>query len=167
MSIWLSQSGASGTARDLLLGGGLAIAALGSSFAYITKALSDVKPVQVLIALLGLVLVVLLPGIFAGFVKIRKRNLSGLLEASGWAVNAHMRINTQMGRLFTHTPDLPKDARKERRDTVSKFVKQFGYQSSQSMRTIVFVLMFIVLLLCLMLLLLELASFFVFKYWIN
>ena len=162
-----SSAGASGTARDLMLGGGLAIAALGSSFAYITKALSDVEAYQVGIALLGLAMVVLLPGIFAGFVKIRKRNLSGLLEASGWAVNVHMRVSTTLGRLFTHTPDLPKDARKERRDTVGKFVKQFGYHTSQSMRPTTFVWVFIFLLLCLMLPLRELVSFLVYKYWIN
>jgi len=153
-----SSASASGTARDLMLGGGLAIAALGSSFAYITKALSEVKPVQVLIALLGLAMVVLLPGIFAGFAKIRKRDMNGLLEAAGWAVNVHMRINRTMGRLFTHTPDLPKDARKERSDTVDKFVKEFGYKTSQSMRPTTVVLMVIFLLLCLTLLLLNFSG---------
>ena len=153
-----SSASASGTARDLMLGGGLAIAALGSSFAYITKALSEVKPVQVLMALLGLAMVVLLPSIFAGFVKIRKRNMGGLLEASGWAVNVHMRLNMKMGRLFTHTPHLPKDARKERRDIVGKFVKELGYDTSQSMRPTTFILVFIFLLLCLMLLFLNFSG---------
>jgi len=153
-----SSASASGTARDLMLGGGLAIAALGSSFAYITKALSEVKPVQVLVALLGLAMVVLLPSIFAGFVKIRKRNMGGLLEASGWAVNVHMRLNMKMGRLFTHTPHLPKDARKERRDIVGKFVKELGYNTSQSMRPTTFILVFILLLLCLMLLFLNFSG---------
>jgi len=145
-----SSTSASGSARDLMLGGGLAIAALGSSFAYITKALSDVKPVQILIALLGLGTVVLLPGIFAGFAKIRKRDMSGLLEASGWAVNVRMRINRTMGRLFTHTPRLPKNARKERRDTVGKFVKELGYNTSQSMKLTTYISGFIFLLLCLL-----------------
>jgi len=143
-----SSASSSGAARDLMLGGGLAIAALGSSFAYITKALSQVKPTQVLSALLGLAMVVLLPGILAGFVKIRKRDMSGLLEASGWAVNVHMRINTKMGRLFTHTPYLPKKAHKERRDAVGKFVKELGYKTSQSMRPTTYVFLFILLVLC-------------------
>jgi len=153
-----SSASASGTARDLMLGGGLAIAALGSSFAYITKALSEVKPIQVLVALLGLAMVVLLPSIFAGFVKIRKRDMSGLLEASGWAVNVHMRLNMTMGRLFTHTPHLPKDARKERRDIIGKFVKELGYNTSQSMKPATFILVFILLLLCLMLLFLNFSG---------
>ncbi len=153
-----SSASASGTARDLMLGGGLAIAALGSSFAYITQALSEVKPVQVLMALLGLAMVVLLPSIFAGFVKIRRRDMSGLLEASGWAVNVHMRLNMTMGRLFTHTPHLPKDARKERKDIISKFVKELGDNTSQPMRPTTFILAFIFLLLCLMLLVLNFSG---------
>jgi len=153
-----SSASASGTARDLMLGGGLAIAALGSSFAYITQALSEVKPVQVLVALLGLAMVVLLPSIFAGFVKIRRRDMSGLLEASGWAVNVHMRLNMTMGRLFTHTPHLPKDARKERRDIITKFVKELGDNTSQPMRPTTFILAFVFLLLCLMLLFLNFSG---------
>ena len=125
---------ASGMTRDLLLGGGIAIAALGSSFAYITKALSQVKPVQILVALAGIAAIVLLPGIIVGFIKIRKRDMSVLLEASGWAVNVHMRLNATLGRLFTHVPDLPKNARKEHRDVAAQFVKQFGYTPSRSGR---------------------------------
>ena len=122
----LAAPGASGAARDLLLGGGIAIAALGSSFAYITKALSQVKPTHILVALVGIVAVVLLPGIIMGFIKIRKRDMSVLLEAAGWAVNVHMRLNAALGRLFTRVPYLPKGTRKERRDVVAQFVKEIG-----------------------------------------
>jgi len=150
-----SSASSSGTARDLMLGGGIAIAALGSSLAYITKSLSEVKPVQALLALLGLAMVVLLPSMLAGFIKIRKRDMSGLLEASGWAVNVHMRLNMTMGRLFTHTPNLPKDVRKERRDIVGKFVKEFGYNTSPSMRPMSYILLFIFLMLCVLFFLLK------------
>ncbi len=130
----LAAPSASGTTRDLLLGGGIAIAALGSSFAYITKALSQVKPTHILIALAGITTAILLPGIIMGFIKIRKRDMSVLLEASGWAINMHMRLNSTLGRLFTHVPHLPKGARKERKDTVAKFVKDFGYAPLRSMK---------------------------------
>ncbi len=146
----VSSASSSGTARDLMLGGGLAIAAIGSSLAYITKALSEVKPVQALVVVLGLVLVVLLPSIFAGFLKIRKRDLSGLLEASGWAINVRMRLNTTMGRLFTHSPGLPKGVRKERKDIVGKFVKELRQNTPQTMRSITYILMFILLVLSLL-----------------
>ncbi len=131
---------ASGVTRDLLLGGGIAIAALGSSFAYVTKALSQVKPTHILVALAGIAAIILLPGIIAGFIKIRKRDMSVLLEASGWAINVHMRLSATLGRLFTHVPYLPKDARKEHRDVVAKFVKEFGYTSLRSKKPLIVIL---------------------------
>jgi len=118
--------------RDILLGGGIAIAALGSSFAYITKALSQVKPTHILLALAGMVVIILLPSIIAGFIKIGKRDMSVILEASGWAVNVHMKLSAILGRIFTHTPRLPKDARKERKDvfsTVCKRIRLFIFAS--------------------------------------
>ncbi|MFH1690996.1 MAG: hypothetical protein ABIC68_00280, partial [Candidatus Omnitrophota bacterium] len=146
---------ASGITRDLLLGGGIAIAALGSSFAYITKALSQVKPVHILGMLVGLAAFVLLPGMIIGFAKIRKRDMSVLLEASAWAVNVHMRLNATLGRLFTHIPRLPEGARKERRDVVVQFVKEFGYSSLRSRRLAIVVLITILIALGLVLVLIT------------
>ena len=144
---------ASGMTRDLLLGGGVAIAALGTSFAYITKALSQVKPVHILITLAGIATAILLPGIIAGFIKIRKRNMSTLLEASGWAVNVHMRLNATLGRLFTHVPNLPKGARREHRDVVAQFVKESGRPSLRSKKLSVAVLIILLIALGLILIL--------------
>ena len=144
---------ASGMTRDLLLGGGIAIAALGSAFAYITKALSQVKAVHVLGMFVGLAAFILLPGIIMGFAKIRKRDMSVLLEASAWAVNMHMRLNATLGRLFTHIPRLPEGARKERRDTVAQFVKEFGYGSLRLREPAIIVLITILIVLGLVLVL--------------
>jgi hypothetical protein len=144
---------ASGMTRDLLLGGGIAIAALGSSFAYITKSLSQVKPTHILVALVGIAAVVLLPGIIVGLIKIRKRDMSVLLEASGWAVNVHMRLSATLGRLFTHAPNLPKDVRKERRDIVAQFVKDLSYTPLRLRRLSVVVLIILLIVLGLILVL--------------
>ena len=128
----LSSTDTSGILRNFLIAGGVAIAALGSALAYITKALSQVKPTHVLITLLGVTTIILLPGMIAGFNKIRKRNMSVLLEAAGWSVNVHMRLSATLGRLFTHTPRLPKNARKERKDEVVQFAKHLGYTPGKS-----------------------------------
>jgi len=135
----------SGITRDLLLGGGIAIAAIGSSFAYITKALSHVKPVHILSALIGITAIILLPSIIAGFIKIRKRDMSALLEASGWAVNVHMRISAALGQLFTHVPNLPKNAHKEKRDIVTQFVKDFGYTPLRSKKLSIAILIILLI----------------------
>jgi len=134
MEASLAAPSASGMTRDLLLGGGVAIAALGSSFAYVTKALSQVTPVHILVTFVGLTLLILLPGMIMGFLKIRKRDMSVLLEALGWAVNVHMRLNNSLGKLFTHTPHLPKDARKERKDVLQQFLREFGETPLRSRR---------------------------------
>ncbi|MEA3490225.1 MAG: hypothetical protein U9R44_07840 [Candidatus Omnitrophota bacterium] len=144
---------ASGMTRDLLLGGGIAIAALGTSFAYVTRALSQVKPAHILVALGGIAVIILLPGIIAGFVKVRKRDMSVLLEASGWAVNVHMRLSATLGRLFTHVPYLPEDARKERRDVIAQFVKERGYTPLRSRRLSIAVLIILLIALGLILVL--------------
>ncbi len=151
MEASLTAPSASGMTRDLLLGGGVAIAALGSSFAYVTKALSQVKPAHILITSVGLVIFILLPGMIAGFLKIRKRDMSVLLEALGWAVNVHMRLNNSLGKLFTHTPRLPKDARKERKDVVEQFLKEFGDNPLRSVRPFRIVLMVLLIVLGFML----------------
>ncbi len=112
----------SGTARDLLLGGGVAVAALGSSLAYITKAVSGVRASHVLITIGSLVLFLFLPGLIMGILRIKKRDMSIMLEASGWAVNVEMRINRIMGSLFTNRPALPMGSYTEKFDTAGKFL---------------------------------------------
>lgn len=130
-------TGSSSMARDLILGGSIAIAALGSSFAYITKTLSQVKPVHGMIAFAGIIVLILLPNAIIGFVKLRKRDLSAILEAAGCAINLHMRLGANLGRLFTHLPRLPEGSRKQRRDLVAGFVRKLGYSSYSLKRLLI------------------------------
>ncbi|MDP8216199.1 MAG: hypothetical protein P9L98_02610 [Candidatus Kaelpia imicola] len=147
----ISSPGGSGIVRDLLLGGGVAIAVLGSAFAYITNVLSQVKLVHILGMLAGVGGIILLPGMIIGFTKICKRDMSVLLEASGWAVNVQMRLNTTLGRLFTHTPCLPKGTSRERRDVAVQFVKKLGYTSFYPKKLFMIVLIITFIILCLIL----------------
>ncbi len=155
----LASPDAGAMIRNLLLVGGVTIAALGSAFAYITKALSQVRINHILVALLGVATAILLPGIIAGFSKIRKRDMSVLLEAAGWAVNARMRLNSTLGRLFTHIPRLPKGSHKERKDLVAQFVKQFGYVPRGSKRLTMLVLIIVLMIIGLIILLLVRPDF--------
>ncbi len=123
----LSGSSPSGWTRDLLLGGGVALAVLGSALAYITTALSQVQVGQVLLVLLGIVMIAVVPSIIIGIIRLRKRDLTAILEACGWAVNIRMRLTGSLGCLFTRTPRFPRDAVKVRKDMVKKFTGQFGY----------------------------------------
>ncbi len=113
--------------RDLLLGGAIAFAAIGSSLVYLIKTLSQINLLKAGLSLVSLVLMVALFSALSGWNKLRKRDMSALLEACGWAVNFRMYMTRRLGYLFSHTPHLPEGARKERRDLVTLFLRQTGY----------------------------------------
>ena len=94
----------------ILMGAGVAIAALGSAIAYIAKSLTEASWLAIIVVVLGAVLLVALPTAIVAFLKLRSRNLSAILEGSGWAINAPMRLRRNQRRLFTHRPKYPKGA---------------------------------------------------------
>ncbi len=99
---------------NMLAGGGIAIAALGSSAAFITKIFAELQPADVVKGLLAAVLAVLIPSSIIAWLRLRKRDLSVLLEGAGWAVNSRMRLNQTQCRAFTRKPKLPKGSQRER-----------------------------------------------------
>ncbi|HIJ74519.1 MAG TPA: hypothetical protein HPP83_10505 [Candidatus Hydrogenedentes bacterium] len=117
--------GGSGRVRDLVLAGGLAFAALGSAFAYVGKTLNELKGKWwlVLVALAAGLMIVLVPTVLVAFFKLRKRNLSAILEASGWAVNAPMPLTRSLKRLMVRQPAHPKSFRRLRKDLTRAFAR--------------------------------------------
>jgi len=97
----------------LVLGGGMALAGLGAMLAGLISALTSING---WLAILGVVLVVMAVSAISGWFKLRKRDMSLLLEANGWAVNAHMKVTARIARIFVFTPALPKEAVLDRRD---------------------------------------------------
>ena len=95
----------------MLMGAGVAVAVLGSAVAYITKTFAEVEPWTVVYVVVGAVLLVALPTSIVAFLKLRRRDLSAILEGSGWAINARMRITRSQRRFFTQRPDYPKGAK--------------------------------------------------------
>ena len=94
-------------AGGLLMGGGVAVAALGSSLAYITKTLAGMWWYEVLGGVGIAILVVLIPLAILAFVRLRRRDLSAILEGAGWAINARMRLSRKQARFFTRRPGYP------------------------------------------------------------
>ncbi len=103
-----------GSTGGMLMGLGVAGAAVGSALAYIASTLSE-KPVAVLIGLLGAVLLVALPSSLIAWLKLRRRDLSAILEGSGWGINARMRLTRAQSRTFTRRPAYPRHSRGTRR----------------------------------------------------
>lgn len=108
----------------MMLGGGVGVAALGSGFAYMAKSLKEVSLLKILLTLAGIVLMLSLPIIIAALIKLRRRNLALFLEAAEWAINLPMRLNKQMGALFTYTPAYPANMKKKRHDLMKGFLRQ-------------------------------------------
>jgi len=124
----------SSAARDLLLGGGVAIAALGSTFAYAASKLKEAWPWTILAMLGALLALITVPTVIVAVIKLRRRNMSALLEAGGWAVNARMRLSSSIGRLFTIDPPLPREARKRRFDMAKSFLRRLPTEGKKKFR---------------------------------
>jgi hypothetical protein len=97
----------------LILGGGIALAGISSVLAVIFGLFTTLKG---WLAIIGIVSGVLALSAFVGWLKLRRRDMGLILEASGWALNISMKLNRRIGRLFTFTPPLPEGSVKERRD---------------------------------------------------
>ncbi|MBH06350.1 MAG: hypothetical protein CMJ20_08525 [Phycisphaeraceae bacterium] len=94
-------------AGGLLAGGGVALAAVGSALAYIADKISQ-NPTLILGGLGGAILAVLLPSILLAVLKLRRRDLSAILEGSGWAINLRMRLSRSQSHSFTRMPRYPR-----------------------------------------------------------
>jgi hypothetical protein len=113
----------------------VAFAALGSSFAFITSQLANIGSIWkaigcLLIVVVGLALAVLVPVLILGVIRLRRRDLAAILEASGWAINARLRIKRGLGTLFTFEPDFPENAVSQRANLVRRLARKVGKRPS-------------------------------------
>ncbi len=66
------------------------------------------KPVwEIPLIVFALFLAISLPSMFLAYMKLRKRNLSPILDANGWAINNVAKMNVPFGRSLTDMPMLP------------------------------------------------------------
>lgn len=95
----------------VLAGGGIALAALGSSAAFVVKTLASLTWQSTLAGILVAVAAVAIPASLVAHLKLRQRDLSAILEASGWAINARMRLTRRQADYFTCVPGYPSGAK--------------------------------------------------------
>ena len=88
-----------------VLCGSVGVAALGSGAAYIIKTLQNVFWLKILLFMVGIIALVMAPAVISALLKLRRRNLALFLEASGWAVNQHMRLKSRIAKTFTYRPE--------------------------------------------------------------
>lgn len=124
---------ASSSLRDLVLAGGISVAALGTSFAYIGKTLGNPETVLRTFAVIAVVILILLiPVVLFALYKLYIRNLSSVLEASGWAINARMRLTFAISRIICIRPRRPRDRFVISHEDVTRL---FSYRHKSLVRT--------------------------------
>lgn len=64
------------------------------------------------LALIGIMFAISGPSVLIAWLKLRQRSLGPLLDASGWAINGRMRINTRLGGSLSQTAHVPPNARR-------------------------------------------------------
>lgn len=118
----------------LLMGGGVGIAALGTSFAFMAQALGNVSLAGICGLIGGVMLIFGGPVLAVSVYKLWRRNIAMFLEAGGWAINEPLRMTRMMGLIFTHKPELPGGARLLSKDLVSPFFKTLNLAPSKARR---------------------------------
>jgi hypothetical protein len=89
----------------LLAGGGVAVAALGSSFAFVTKTLAGLSVKTIVLALSVVSVLIAVPAGISAYYRLSRRDLSTILEGSGWGMNTRMKLTRQQADWFTYRPD--------------------------------------------------------------
>lgn len=89
---------------------GMAIGYIGAFFTSLGKGLmglADRGWWMPILAIVGLMLIISGPAMIVAWFKLRKRNLSPLLNANGWAVNANALVNVLFGSTLTDQAQFP------------------------------------------------------------
>jgi hypothetical protein len=113
----------------LVLCGGVGLAAVGSSVAFIIKSLAQISALKLICWIVIILLLISLPPVIAGIYKLRRRNLGLFLEAAGWAVNLPLRLGTRAGRLFTGVPRYPEHAQLIELEQLKSLLKTERFQT--------------------------------------
>lgn len=144
----------------LMLCGGVGLAALGSSMAFIIKSLAQVSALKLLFWIAAILLLISLPPVIAGIYKLRRRNLGLFLEAAGWAVNLPLRLGTRAGKLFTNTPAYPEHAQLIELEQLKSYLKSERFHAECKCRKFPLIVAIIVTIFVIIMLLLQHYSYY-------
>ena len=86
---------------------GVAVGGIATALGLMLQALFDLGWLMP-VGIFGLALLVSAPSMFIAWLKLRQRSLAPLLDASGWALNTNIKINSFFGSRLTKVAHLPK-----------------------------------------------------------
>ncbi len=96
-----------GGVAAMLAAGGIALGAVGAGLASLFNTMKSLTWWELPLVILGGILMISLPSMLIAWLKLRKRTLAPLLDASGWAVNGRTLISAKLGRNLTRRATLP------------------------------------------------------------
>ncbi len=102
-----ASSGNIGGVAGMIAAGGIALGAVGAGLASLFDTLKALAWWELPLVISGVILMISLPSMIIAWLKIRKRTLAPLLDASGWAVNGRTLISPKLGRSLTTSATLP------------------------------------------------------------
>jgi hypothetical protein len=94
---------------------GVAIGGIGTLFGVVMSSLFGLG-VWIPLGIIGLLLMISGPSMLLAWLKLRRRNLGPILDANGWAINGHARINVAFGAAMTELAKLPPGAKRSTKD---------------------------------------------------
>ncbi|MBR4842094.1 MAG: hypothetical protein IK006_03230 [Bacteroidaceae bacterium] len=89
---------------------GLAVTGLTLALAKIIEKMSEFRAWQWIVLVLVILLLISGPSMILAWLKLRKRSLSPLLNANGWAINAAAKVNITFGSTLTEVSNAPRVA---------------------------------------------------------
>jgi len=105
---------------------GLAVGAIGTAVASMVTGFLSLPWWQIPLALVGILLAISGPSVIIASLKLHQRNLGPILDANGWAVNTHARINIPFGTALTHLARLPDGAVRSLKDPYAERSPPWG-----------------------------------------
>jgi hypothetical protein len=96
-----------GGVAAMIAAGGIALGAVGAGLASLFRTMKALTWWELPLVILGVILMISLPSMVIAYLKLRKRTLAPLLDASGWAVNGRTLISPKLGRMLTLRATLP------------------------------------------------------------
>ena len=87
---------------------GMAFGMIGSALVALFTGLAELQWWELIMVFVGLLLVVSGPAMILAWLKLRRRNITPLLNANGWAINASSKVSIPFGATLTDMVHFPK-----------------------------------------------------------
>lgn len=86
---------------------GMALGYIGGFLVSVVTGFAELKWWQMILAIVAIILLISGPSMLMAYMKLRRRNLSPLLNANGWAINAQTFVNITFGATLTKLAKFP------------------------------------------------------------